>query len=106
MADVPDRESSVKAFRVMLSVINYDLSSEPSHRRSLKDFDQDWTLFLRIAEKNGVSVPPQVSRESLEECSCREFDLGTANRDAFGQSLGFWHELVGGSRETVFGRTR
>ncbi|PZR63001.1 MAG: hypothetical protein DLM53_04085 [Candidatus Eremiobacter antarcticus] len=107
MADLPDRESRVTAFRVMLSVINYDLSSEPARRRTSEEFDQDWTLFLNVAQKDGLRVPVNgVAREGVADCSCREFDEGRANRDALAHSLGFSHGLVRESRELVFGRTR
>jgi len=107
MADAHDRESRVTAFRIMLSVINYDLSSEPARRRTSEEFDQDWTLFLKAAQKNGLRVPVDgVAQEAVTDCSCREFEEGRAHRDAFSKSLGFSHGLAREGREIVFGRTR
>lgn len=107
MADRPDAGSLATAFRLMLSVVNYDLSSEPEHRRTTEEFDQDWTLFLEVAQKNGLRVPVNaVAREALKDCSCREFDEGTANRDALANSLSFSHGVARESRTIVFGRAR
>ncbi|MDQ6707635.1 MAG: hypothetical protein M3Z85_16865 [Acidobacteriota bacterium] len=107
MADAPDRASRVMAFRLMLSVVNYDLSSEPDHRRTSEEFDQDWTLFVTVARKNGLRVAlDDVAPQGVAGCSCREFDEGRANRDALADSLGFSRGLARGGREIVFGRTR
>jgi hypothetical protein len=107
MTNAPDRELRVTAFQIMLSVINYDLSSEPASRRTSEEFDQDWTLFLNAAQRNGVRVPVgSVAPETVVDCSCREFDSGTTSRDVFGKTLGFSHKLTHEGREIVFGRTR
>lgn len=107
LALLSDRQSRVTAFRLMLSVINYDLSSEPDHRRTSDKFDQDWTLFLDVARKNGIRVPAEpVVTEGVSECSCRQFDQGGETRDAFADSLGLRHGLVHEARQIVLGRTR
>ena len=62
----------ILAFRLMISVINYDLASEPRNRRPAKSFDKDWQLYLSVTEDNGMRVDP-AARESLDECSAKEF---------------------------------
>ncbi len=84
MAAADDHNKQVAAFKLMTSVINFDLSSEPVSRRMSDGFDADWHMFLDVAQKNGVKIPEvEKSREKLADCSCREFDAGKVKNDAF-----------------------
>jgi hypothetical protein len=105
MADSSDRQDQATAFRIMTAVINYDLTSEPVHRRASDDFGRDWDLFLLAAEKNGITVSADsAAHESLADCSCREFDANTGTRDAFAESLAVHRRLARTGREIIFGR--
>lgn len=75
-----ERES---AFRLMTSVVNFDLASDGINRRTTERFDRDWHLFLEVAESNGIAV---TRGDSVESCSCRAYDSGEAKRDAYGRS--------------------
>ncbi len=107
MAQGGDREQLLIAFKIMTSVINYDLSSEQPHRRNTDQFSPDWNLFLEAARNNGLRVPtegPMV--ESPADCSCREFDEGKATRDALSDDKGVWHTVTRDTRDTLFGANR
>ena len=107
LADQPDSGSRQKAFRLMLAVVNYDLSSPPTHRRTALEFDPDWKLFLSIAQKNGMHLSvADVSQDGIADCSCRELDDGRAGHDALADSLGFRPALAREGRVIVFGRNR
>jgi hypothetical protein len=43
----------IEYWRTRLSVINYDLASEPMRRRSPEQFDQDWHYFSRRPRRTG-----------------------------------------------------
>jgi hypothetical protein len=95
------------AFKLIASVINFDLSSEPTDRRTVQAFDEDWQLLVEVAEKNQLSVPSEAaSREALETCSCRSFDTGVEHKDALKEALGFTHRVMRGERELVTGPAR
>lgn len=107
MANGNDRGQQVVAFKIMTSVINYDLSSEQPHRRSTDQFSPDWNLFLDVARKNGLRMPldgPAV--ESAADCSCREWDQGKATHDAWADDKGVWHTITRDTRDTLFGASR
>lgn len=107
MAQGTDREQQVIAFKMMTSVINYDLSSEQPHRRNTEQFGADWKLFLEVARRNSLSVPtegPVV--ESTADCSCREFDEGKAKHDATVDDKNAWHTVTRDVRDTLFGANR
>lgn len=109
MADSDQSGKRLLAFKLIASVINYDLSSEPIHRRNAAAFDQDWRLFLDVAQKNGLHLPgenPGGGGEALESCSCRQFDDGKANSDALAQADNFWRWLGRESRDTLYGPSR
>lgn len=71
------------AFRLMTSVINFDLASDGINRRTTGRFDRDWELFLQVAESNGIAV---TRGGSVESCSCQAYDAGEAKRDAYAKS--------------------
>jgi hypothetical protein len=107
MADSSNAEERLLAFKLMTSIINYDLSSEPVHRRISDAFDQDWKLLLEVSQKNGLHLPDaRLLREPVTICSCREFDQGKAKQDAFGENQRYWHWWARESREIVFGANR
>ncbi len=107
MADSSNAEEHLLAFKLMTSIINYDLSSEPVHRRISEAFDQDWKLLLEVSQKIGLHLPGErLMREPVAICSCREFDEGKAKQDAFGEGQSYWHWLARESREMVFGANR
>jgi hypothetical protein len=107
MADSGNGEERLLAFKLMTSIINYDLSSEPVHRRISDAFDQDWKLLLEVSQKNGLHLPDQdLLREPVAMCSCREFDEGKAKQDAFRENQSGWHRFARESREIVFGANR
>ena len=56
LSESSEQTSRQTAFKLMASVINFDLSSEPTERRTVQDFDEDWQLFLHVAEKNLLSA--------------------------------------------------
>jgi len=94
------------AFKLMASVINFDLSSEPTDRRTVQAFDQDWQLFVDVAEKNQLSVGGAATDETLEACSCRSFDTGAEHKDALQKARGFPQRLMRAERELVTGPVR
>lgn len=107
MADSSQPGQQILALKIMTSVINYDLSSEPTHRRNSEAFDTDWQLFLNVAQKNDVRLLEEnVLREPLQVCSCREFAEGKTNSDAFGEALGYWHWLAREVQRTAVGANR
>jgi hypothetical protein len=107
MADSGQSGEQMLALKIMISVINYDLSSEPTHRRTSEQFDQDWQLFVDVAGKNGVRLlDGDFLREPLQVCSCREFDEGKADSDAFGEALGLWHWFARQGQALVLGANR
>ena len=107
MADSGQPDQQIPALKIMTSVINYDLSSEPAHRRTSEAFDRDWQLFLDIAQNNGLRLLDEdLLREPLQACSCREFDEGKADSDAFGDALRFWHWSAREGQKIVFGANR
>jgi hypothetical protein len=107
MADSSNADERLLAFKLMTSIINYDLSSEPVHRRISEAFDQDWEQLLEVSQKNGLHFANQrSSRESVAMCSCREFDEGLAKQDAFGEAQGYRQWFARASREVVFGPNR
>jgi len=107
MADSGQPDQQIPALKIMTSVINYDLSSEPTHRRTSEAFDRDWQLFLDIAQNNGLRLLDEdLLREPLQACSCREFEEGKADSDAFGEALRFWHWSAREGQKIVFGANR
>ncbi|MGI8990340.1 MAG: hypothetical protein ACR2I2_12280 [Bryobacteraceae bacterium] len=107
MAESSDRMRQIAAFKLMASVINYDLSSETASRRISDRFDPDWHLLLTIAEKNGLRVGAEGAvRESVGACSCREFDEGTATVDSLGQERRPLQRIARQGRELLHGPSR
>jgi hypothetical protein len=95
------------AFKLMAAVINYDLSSEPAHRRSVQAFDQDWRLFLDVAQENGLRTQTEdLDGRTLELCSCREFEERRTHSDALAQGSTVFHRLAQEGRELLFGPIR
>lgn len=107
MSGSGDRMQQIVAFKLMTSIVNYDLSSEPAVRRISERFDPDWNLFLQVAQQNGVHLPADGPvRESVEACSCREFDNGTAKNDILGEERLLTRRLARQGRELVLGPSR
>lgn len=94
------------AFKLMLSVINFDLSSEPTERRTVQAFDKDWQLFVHVADKNQLSVAGAAADKTLEACSCRSFDTGAEAKDALQEARGFPQRVMRAERELVAGPVR
>ncbi len=107
MAESAEPGSRNAAYKLMLSVINYDLSSEAVNRRLSTLFDPDWKLYLRVAAKNNIydSHGAGVS-ESVAECSCREFDTGKAKIDAFQADRSLSNKFAREMRGLAFGANR
>jgi hypothetical protein len=107
MAESGDHERLTAAYKLMVSVINYDLSSEPVNRRVSALFDPDWQLYLSVAKKNNIRDSHGDSpSESLAECSCREFDSGKAKTDAFQVDRSLSHKFAREMRGLAFGANR
>ena len=95
MANSGDSTVKAIAFRLMTSVVNYDLSSAPAARRTTEGFDADWKLYLHVTRKNGVRLDSGNSDgELVADCSCREFDAGIAITDSFQQQRSLHQKLV------------
>jgi hypothetical protein len=94
-------------FRLMISVINYDLASEPKNRRLAPVFDRDWHLLLDVAEQNGLSLAADsAAREGLEECSSRESEKNIAVVDAIQQERAPLHRMSAFFRQVVVSPVR
>ncbi|MDQ6705055.1 MAG: hypothetical protein M3Z85_03700, partial [Acidobacteriota bacterium] len=107
MADSDDRMRQIAAFKLMASVINYDLSVEPASRRISELFDRDWQLLLTVAEKNGLRVGSNGGvREGVGACSCREFDERKSTIDSLGQERQPLQRLARQGRELLHGPSR
>ncbi|MDQ6678939.1 MAG: hypothetical protein M3Z09_16775 [Acidobacteriota bacterium] len=107
MADSSESEKRTAAYKLMLSVINYDLSSEPVTRRVSEDFDPDWRLYMDIARKNDIHSGAGAGvDESLADCSCREFDSGTAKTDSFQRDRSVGNKLAREGRGLLYGANR
>lgn len=106
MAESGDRILRETAFKLMASVINFDLSSEPTERRTVQAFDEDWQLFLHVAEKNQLSVTGAAADKTLEACSCMRFDTGAEHDDALQEARRFPQRLMRAERELVTGPVR
>jgi hypothetical protein len=85
MAESGMSHLQVSAFRLMATLMNYDLTSDPIDRTTAERFDQDWQLFLETAARNGVDAGPE--QASVEACSSREYEDGTARSDACEESV-------------------
>jgi hypothetical protein len=95
------------AFKLMAAVVNYDLSSEPAHRRSVQAFDHDWRLLLDAARKNGLRTQTEgPAGQTLERCSCRGFEEGRTHSDALAQGSTVSHRLAQEGREVLLGPIR
>ena len=95
------------AFRLMISAINYDLASEAKNRRIAAVFDEDWQLFLLVAERAGLRLPSDsVVRENLEECSTREFREGVARVDAIREERAPLHRMFSWFRQLLVSPVR
>jgi hypothetical protein len=107
MAASSDRTSELTAFKIMTSVINFDLSSEPGNRRAAQAFDPDWILFESVAEATGLRVPTRGSQaETLESCSCREYDQGLSQIDAVQQERAILSVMAREGRAFLFSPLR
>lgn len=107
MADSEDPQRRVMAFKLMTSVINYDLSTEPILRRTSDGFDADWQLYLDVARKNGLHpAATDAAPELLGACSCREFDARPGTQDAFQQDRSVKHKLIREGRGLLYGANR
>lgn len=107
MAESGEQRRQVIAFKVMTSVVNYDLSSAPVTRRTSEDFDLDWQLYLEVARRNGVHLTDgDVAPEFVAACSCREFDAGLMKIDAFQQDRSLKQTLVREGLGLLYGANR
>lgn len=107
MADSSERAKRTAAYKLMLSVINYDLSSEPVTRRISDGFDPDWRLYLDIAKKNDIHPGAGDGvDESVADCSCREFDSGKAKTDSFQRDRSVGNKLAREGRGLLYGANR
>ena len=103
MADSGDSSQEVVAFRLMTTVINYELSSEAPARGITGSFDADWQLYLDVAEANSLRVPQaDPANESVQSCSSREFQKGSAKTDAYGDARSLKGRLVREGRELLY----
>lgn len=100
--ELPDRAI---ALRLMISVINYDLASEPKNRRIAAAFDKDWLLFLDVTERGGLRLASD-RVDSLEGCSGREFAEGTARVDAIQVERSPLHRIFTWFRQLVVSPAR
>ncbi len=107
LADSSESDKRTAAYKLMVSVINYDLSSEPVTRRTSDGFDPDWRLYLDIARKNNIrSLDVDGVDESLGACSCREFDSGKATNDAYREDRSLMNKLAREGRGLLYGANR
>lgn len=93
------------ALRLMISVINYDLASEPRNRRRSASFDEDWKLYLNVAQGTGMLVEPE-AREGLEECSMRELRGNPTKVDAIKEESAIGRQMVSWFRRLVVSPSR
>lgn len=106
MADSSEPALRETAFKLMASVINFDLSSEPTERRTVQAFDNDWSLFMHVADRNHLSVTRWAADPSLEACSCNNFDSGVEHQDALQQARNFPQRVMRAERDLVTGPVR
>ena len=107
MAESSEHTVKETALKLMVSVINFDFSSEPTDRRTVQAFDKDWQLFIHVAEKSGLSVQSATARnETLEACSCNQFNAGVERQDALQESRGFTQTIMRAERDLVTGPVR
>lgn len=94
------------AFRLMLSVINSDLASEPAKRRNSRTFDEDWQFFLTVSTRDGLDVSGNgAASESLAACSKRDFD-GGRRTDAVQDDQQVLRRIKRWSRRLIFSPVR
>ncbi|HVJ04745.1 MAG TPA: hypothetical protein VM578_03650 [Candidatus Saccharimonadales bacterium] len=94
------------AFRLMLSVINGDLASEPAKRRNSGTFDEDWQLFLTVSARDGLDLSgSDAASESLAVCSIRQFD-GGRRTDAVQDDQRVLRRIKRWSRQVIFSPAR
>ena len=102
LSESSEQTSRETAFKLMATVINYDLSSEPTDRRTVQSFDQDWQLFLHTTERSHLTVQgSETGGETLETCSCNSFDAGAERKDALQEARGFSQRVMRAERELV-----
>jgi hypothetical protein len=99
-------EANIKVvFKLLTAVLNYDLSSESAHRRSVQTFDRDWLVFLNSVQQAGLKTETEVGR-TVEACSCREFDEEGIRVDSLAHSSTLVHRLTREAREVLWGPIR
>ena len=107
MAASESSDLKATAFRLMTTVINYDLSSEEIERRLAWSFDPDWQLFLEVAQNNALGVPQtSPSHEGVQACSIREFETGTARTDAYQDAQSLKGRLAREARGLLYSPSR
>ena len=108
MAESGERRKELVAFKLMTSVINYDLSSAAITRRTSESFDSDWQLYLDTARRNGIHVADHDAvTEPVAGCSCREFDAaGGKVVDAFQTDRSVTQRLAREGRGLLHGANR
>jgi len=107
LSESDEPASRETAFKLMASVINFDLSSDPTDRRTVQSFDQDWQLFLHTTAQTHLKLHgSEASGETLEACSCNSFDTGTERKDALQEAREFPQRVVRAERELVTGPVR
>jgi len=107
MVDSRDSSRVIMAFRLMTTVINYDLSSEATSRRTTESFDPDWQLYLKVAQANSLLVlPGDTAHESVQVCSNREFQGGSAKSDVDEEARSLKSWLAREGRRLLYAPTR
>ncbi len=107
MTQSDDSADRAIAFRLMMSVINYDLMSEPRYRQTSAGFDQDWQLLLSTATAEDLRLPlAEQIREGMAECSDKQFAAGRASTDAVRKSMSPVSQMLVWMRRVVYSPVR
>ena len=108
MAESGERKKQLVAFRVMTSVVNYDLSSSSITRRTSASFDADWQLYLDVARGNGLHIADKdAAAEPIAACAVREFEAAPGKvQDAYQQDRSVTQKLVREGRGLLHGANR
>ena len=65
LSESRERRQKAPAYKLMLAVIYYDLSSEPVSRRVASAVDPDWQLYLDVAKRTTFFYGHQAKAKRL-----------------------------------------
>jgi hypothetical protein len=82
--------SPALALKIMTGVVNYDLVGEAENKRSSREFDADWALFVNVAKDNGFKLG--ANSQNVAECSAGDTK---SHSDIKGDALSFQRQIRG-----------